>query len=583
MIFSNNTYQLIKNSVIISLISIFSFSSLAAEDVRAVVDRNSLSVNDVFNFQIIIENGNTTPNVNISPVLENFSVISGPSQHTSMNWINGKMSSTRKISWTLVPKKVGKLTIPALDVKFGKSTVKTNPISISVLESSGQESSKDLFIHVEADINEAYLGQQITVSYKLYTRVNMSIQDLQLPEFRGFWSEELYLPKQIDFRDATLNGVSYKVANLYKVAIFPTALGHVTLPPLTLKTQVETRRQQSGRRSLFDDPFFNSLDPFGRQMVPKILRSENISLHIIDFPGEVPGDFDNAVGSFTVSSFLDSNSLRVNEATTLHLLLSGTGNLNLITLPEPVFPEGLEVFPPTTSIEKEPFRDQITGKANWDYIIIPRQAGKVIIPPISIVTFDPKEKEWKRLQTRALDLTVTPGIENSFSGNGHTKEEIQLLNSDIRYIHTDLPDWNFVNFSSKRISIIVFYSLAILTLFFPFLFGHFKVTRSNSFLSRRSSGAAKQALKKLKHFKGDPYSVASKTMYQFLRDRFYLKSEKLDPHQVETDLMNKIPKAELEELIIFLKRCDAGQYAPDDFSGLEDPVETAKNIIKRIN
>lgn len=558
-------------------------NSVFAENIRAVVDRNTLALNDVFNFQIVVENLDANPDVDISPVLAEFSVISGPSRHTSMNWVNGKMSSTRKISWTLVPKKAGKLKIPALTVVVGKKTIVTEPIMMNVVKNAAQDSNEDLFILVEIDRDKAYLGQQITVTYKLYTRVNMNIQDLQLPEFRGFWSEELYLPKQIDFRDATLKGVSYKVANLYKVALFPTALGHITLPPLVLKTQVETRRTTKARRSIFDDPFFNSLDPFGRQMVPKILRSEDVSLNIIDFPDPVPKGFDNAVGSFEISAVLDSSILKVNEATTVRLTIKGTGNLNLITLPEPVFPDGLEVFPPTTSIEKDPFRDQITGKAKWEYIVIPRIAGKMIIPSISVVVFDPVKKQWDTLITKAQEITVHPGLETTYSSPSLSREEIRLLSSDIRYLHTGIPDWNYINFTVKKTLVVTFYMLAALTFIFPAVSTRFKRSRSKSYLQRRSGSAAGKALKVLRSSRGDEYATASRAVYQFLRDRFYLKTEKLDPFQVEKDLKNIIPNKNLNELVAFLKRCDAGRYAPGNESGLNDPLKVARELIKRLN
>lgn len=555
---------------------------VSATDVRAVVDRNAVTLNDVFNLQIIVDDGGETPEVDISPVLENFSVVSGPSQHTSMNWINGKMSSTLKVSWSLVPRKTGNLEIPSLEVRLGNAILKTEAIVMKVTRTARNESEgEDLFIRVDIDRDEAYLGQQITVSYKLYTRVNMTIQDLQLPEFRGFWSEELYLPKQIEFRDATLKGVSYKVASLYKVAIFPTALGHVTLPPLTLKTQVETRRKQRTRRSIFDDPFFNTLDPFGRQMVPRLLRSEDVNLHIINYPGEIPDKFDNAVGEFEIKAELDSSVLKVNEAATLRLTLSGTGNLNLITLPEPNFPGELEVFPPTTSVEKDPFRDQITGMSIWEYILIPRSAGQMIIPSIDLVVFEPKNKSWNHLITRPIQLTVIPGDEN-ISSPGHTREEIQLLGSDIRYIHTETPDWDYVDYFRKKVFITGFYLLAFILLALPRVVTQVRDSRANSFLSRRADKAARVAHRKLRAIKGDPYSSLSKTMYQFLRDRFYLKSEKLDPYQVGVDLKERIPEDDLRSLVLFLKKCDAGRYAPGEVSSGEDPVKIAGEIIKRI-
>ena len=86
--------------------------------------------------------------------------------------------------------------------------------------------------------NKAYPGEQITVTYELYTQNDISIESVDLPECVGFWTENLYSPRQISLKNVSLNGVRYKKAKLYTVALFPTKLGEITLPSYTINSKI---------------------------------------------------------------------------------------------------------------------------------------------------------------------------------------------------------------------------------------------------------------------------------------------------------------------------------------------------------
>ena len=68
----------------------------------------------------------------------------------------------------------------------------------------------------------AYVGEQVTVIYKLYAKNNLSIENIDYPKNEGFWSEDLQTTQNAKFRNTQINGVNYRVATLYKVAMFPT-------------------------------------------------------------------------------------------------------------------------------------------------------------------------------------------------------------------------------------------------------------------------------------------------------------------------------------------------------------------------
>ena len=100
--------------------------------VKAYVDKNKCSINDLINYKIELQDANSFGDVKMEKISKDFSVISGPSQQTSMQWVNGSVTNSRIMSWSISPKKSGKLTIPALTIIVGNKKYKTSPIIIQV-------------------------------------------------------------------------------------------------------------------------------------------------------------------------------------------------------------------------------------------------------------------------------------------------------------------------------------------------------------------------------------------------------------------------------------------------------------------
>jgi hypothetical protein len=304
-----------------------------------------------------------------------------------MQWINGSVTNSKTISWTLAPKKTGKIKIPSLYVRIGAQTYKTNQITLQVVGSNKKQSDRDVFITSEIDKEEVYLGEQITLTFKLYKKVEISVEPFEIPEFSGFWTEELYRPNQIKIdKKINLNGVRYEVGTLYKVALFPISGGEYVIEPLTMKVQTQKKRSRRNRDPFFD-PFFNS---FFTETETKILRSPERKIKIKIFPEPRPSGFSGAVGKFKIETSIDRDSTMVNEAITFKISISGTGNLGLFTIPKFKFSDKLDQFPPKETFEKNNFRDALSGVMSWEYILVPRISGKISIPPIAMTYFDPK-------------------------------------------------------------------------------------------------------------------------------------------------------------------------------------------------
>ena len=239
---------------ILGIILALSFSF--AQTIQISVDRNRVTEDDLITLSIEVTGSQDFPQVDMSPVKKDFEITSGPGQQTNIQWINGKMTSTKTLTWTLSPKRGGILVIPALFGTVGGKSFRGKPIQIQVKKST-ESLDNSVFIVAEIDKENAYLGEQITLTYKLYKNANISIEPFQMPEFPGFWVEELYTPQRVQYRNVTIQGVKYQMANLGQKALFPIPSEKHVIPSLKVKVQVETRKQKR-RRDPFFDPFFDS-------------------------------------------------------------------------------------------------------------------------------------------------------------------------------------------------------------------------------------------------------------------------------------------------------------------------------------
>ena len=546
--------------------------------VKAYVDKNKCSINDLINYKIELQDANSFGDVKMEKISKYFSVISGPSQQTSMQWVNGSVTNSRIMSWSISPKKSGKLTIPALTIIVGNKKYKTSPIIIQVSGTKKKKLDRDVFITSEIDKQEVYLGEQITLLYKIYRKVKISIEPFEVPEFSGFWTEELYRPNQIKFKKVDLNGVRYQVGTLYKVALFPISGSEATIKPLVIKIQTQEKRPRRNRDPFFD-PFFDS---FFTKTETKILRSPEREVSIKNFPEPRPGGFTGAVGLFNITTSIDRDSTNVNEAITFRVSVNGTGNLGLFTLPKFNFSDQLDQFPPKENFEKNLFRDELSGTMSWEYILVPRISGKISIPPISMTYFDPNIEKWKKISTAPTIIPVKKGKGRILDNSGLSKKEIELLKRDINYIRTSEPVWKKIEEDSFFI-IICIYMFAFSLVPVPLVFNFFLGYRLNSKSSRISRKALSTARKKVSNRSEKSSIPASKIIFSYLKDKLQLTSDNLDPITVEDLLRDALDASLLNELIIHLKVCEGSYYGRMQNNSETDIEQKTIDLLEKID
>ncbi|GAB1472844.1 hypothetical protein MASR2M69_02850 [Bacteroidota bacterium] len=137
--------------------------------------------------------------------------------------------------------------------------------------------------------------------------------------------------------------------------------------------QVQVRSSSGSSRSLFDD-FFDSY-----QTVRKRINSTALRVVVDPLPAGAPASFQGAVGDFTMTARLSRDSVNANEALSLTVNISGTGNINLLEAPKVTFPAGFEVYDTKITDNSNRGTKGASGSKEFEYPLIPRGPGEYTI------------------------------------------------------------------------------------------------------------------------------------------------------------------------------------------------------------
>jgi hypothetical protein len=550
----------------------------------ASVDRTTLATTDQFQVTFSL-NGSSAGKSFQPPPFNDFLVLSGPNQSTSMQFINGSMSASVSYNYVLQPKAEGKFTIGPASIEYDGRTLRTQPIAVTVAKGAarpkqsqpgddgdvGRQIGDNLYLKAAVDKSRIYQGEQLTVTYKIYTRVSVvNYQITKVPALTGFWSEDVDVPKQIQLTTETVNGKQYRVGILKKVALFPQRSGALEIDPMEVECVVQ---MQSNRRSNdLLDQFFNG---FGNiRNVNYKVRSEVVKVAIAPLPPSgVPAGFHGAVGKYSMDVWLDKRKTSTNEPVTLKVKITGRGNIKLLEAPEVNVPPDIERYDPKVSDNIAKGGEVISGSRTFEYLLIPRHAGEQQIPAIRFGYFDLEKKEYAALTGPAFTIDVSKGADVAASGaTGLGKEDVRLLGEDIRFIKSG--ETSFRTAGSSFVGSSLFYLLAVSPVvafigFLSFLRRRERTLGDVAGLkNRRARKVAQKRLAEAKKFldaskKEEFYAETSRAMFGYIADKLAIPPASLSLETIRRTLGERGVKDDLVERVAkALEQCEFARFAP---------------------
>ena len=568
---------------------------------QAAVDKNPVAIGDQFTLSLTLNNAGMGGGKNLQlPDLGKFYIMGGPNESTSMQFINGAVSSSVSYAYVLQPKEIGKWTIGPATIEAGGKKYSTEPVVLEVVKAaprpkqqaatptqveSAAQIGDNLFLKAVVDKTHVIQGEQINLVFKLYTRVRVTNYGVDKnPTMTGFWGEEVEGPKNIDLSTETVNGKQYSVGVIRRIALFPTQSGTLEISPMEVQTTVTV---QSPRSADPFDSFFR--DPFGRS-VNYTVKSEPVKVKVDPLPGGAPADFKGAVGTFAMSTEIDKRSTRTNEPVDLKVKISGQGNIKLLESPGLDVPPDFDQYPPKVSDAIERKGEKVFGSKTFEYLLIPRYPGLKIVKPVTFSYFDLAKREYVRLRSPQIELNVEQGAAAPaplIAGSG--REDVRLLSQDIRFIKiapaTFTPAGEYF-FPGTVVIILLVLPLAGLGGAFVYARQrHADMIDQVGYRNKRAIRVARKGLKQAEYLlheksgpKGTPvtnqrlrfYSEVSRALWKYLGDKLNIPQAGFSVEAAMAELKNRsVDPGILHALKSLLESCDIARFAP---SSLEVPA-----------
>ncbi len=571
-------------------------------------------------FQLTYSVNQRSKDLQIAEITD-FDVLAGPYQSTSSStsFVNGKRTSSfqQTYTYTLMAQREGTFTIAPASIRVSGDTYTSNGVRITVLpedeqpqqsqqsqqptrqantqssSNSGTVSSENLFIRTIVSKTRVHEQEAILLSYKLYfagVDVAQFTNNTKIPEFTGFLKQDLE-QGEIQTELEHYNGRNYQTATLYRTLLYPQHSGDIQIDPATFEAvlRVQTRAQV---RSIFDD-FFGTYTN-----VTRAIKAPGVTIHVESLPSGKPAGFSGGVGQFTLSPSISQTEVETNDAVTIRLDISGTGNMKLLKTPSVDWPEGFEPYDPKVTNNFKTTAAGVSGTKSIEYLAIPRASGDYTVPSVAFSYFDTESDTYKTLTTPEYTIQVKKGAGDSAAASAPTnyvnKEDIKQLGSDIRYIHTNASSLTparpaLVAYGSLTFWLLYLVPLAIAVLLFVVFR---KQIRENADTTRvRYKRANKVAQKRLRaadkllqeNKKEAFYEEIERAAKQYLSDRLSIPTADLNKDNIASILRSKgVADTLVNEVIEVLSTAEFARYAPSTDHAMADLYKATAQLIDHL-
>ncbi len=558
-----------------------------------------------------------------APEFTDFDVLSGPysSTSSSTSFVNGKRTSSFEQTYTymLMATKEGTFTIGPATVKVDGEQVQSNGVRIQVLPADEQPqqqqsavsnqqsansqqqransqsaSSENLFVRTIASKTRVHEQEALMITYKLYF-ANVDVAQLtnntKLPEFTGFLKQDLD-QGEIQTELEHYNGRNYQTAVLYRTILYPQHSGDIKIDPANFEAVLRVQVQQRAR-SIFDD-FFGSYTN-----VTKMLTAPGVTIHVSPLPAGKPAGFSGGVGHFTLTPSISQTEVQANEAVTIKLDISGSGNMKLLKTPAIDWPEGFEPYDPKVTNNFKTTTSGVSGTKSIEYLAIPRSAGEYTIPAVNFSYFDIDSKTYKTLSTPEYTIRVKRGANEPTANSQEPiaisytqKEDIKQLGSDIRYIDTKRVEGRKSKVESIHYNLLWLWYVVPLIIAIVLLVVLRKQIKEASDLTRmKYKRANKVAQKRLKaaaaalkaNDKNAFYAAIESAAWTYLSDRLSIPTADLNKENIASILRQKgVSDALIADVMNVLSTAEFARYAPSTDHEMDDLYTATTNLINNL-
>jgi len=514
------------------------------------------------------------------PSFKNFTVVSGPSQSSQMQIINGKMSRKISYGYSLVAEKTGKYTIGAASIIVKGKSIKSKPIQIEVLKGKTKAKTadgsdvQDIFVRLELSDSTVYIGQQITAKYMLYTTKDVSSADFHNePAYEGFYAKRVRNLSDRAER-VIIDGTQYTKKSLRTIAIFPQQKGKFTLDPvrITLGLPIENKRRNS---------FF-----FSTRTKPFVTNTEAVIISVLNTPPHAPSSFSGAIGKYTMTASIDKSTVTTDDAVTMTMHIRGIGDGKSVQAPLQSN-EAFDFYDPNVLRDESTERgDEIRVDKVYEYLMVPNRKGTFNVQP-EFTYFDIDSNEYVTLFANNYRIGVLQGTGSRGSLN-IDKDNIGELRAMSEDISLRSQGKSFFG-SPFHLTLVGLPFLSMLGLVFykRKLLNEASIDPS----LKRQSAARQLAMKRLETASSAKaignqklfYEEINNGIYGYISDKFMVAPADLNQKHIESVLHENEASQELiTSFSDLIKTCQRALYASTTAKDMSPVYEQAVNLISNL-
>lgn len=598
---------------LLTLVAVFAILTARADgDVTFEINTPLMvTAGEMFRVEFVLTNAEPDSDSFKVPSFEGLEVLAGPTTATghSFQSINGVSSSksTYTITYVVMGQTAGNVTISPAEVtiKGKRYTTKATPIEIVAQSAKRDEQAAaeqgtavqnqiaqdDILLRLNLSRTNVYQGEPIRASLTLYTRASIAgFEDVKLPSFNGFWSQELPVDGYRATRQ-TVDGKVYDSQIIKEYLLYPQQTGTLSIEPadITAVAQVVMRTNRAF------DPFFGG----GSEVynVPRKLTTGRVNVTVKELPAGAPASFTGAVGSFTMDTQLPAQELKANSAASYTVKISGTGNLTFLQAPKLNLPSSFELYDVRSTESIRSTTAGTTGYRQFEYPFIARAEGEYDVPAIEFSYFNPEKNAYVTLSSAALTLNVSPDGSASAATPaqivmGTSKEGVRQLGSDIRFIKLGTPALRSV---SAPLMLSGTYFIVLLLIVVAAIMAYFILRRKirdskNTVLvrNRRANKVAVQRFRAAERFMREQnrhafFEEMLRALWGYMSDKLNIPVSNLTKENIREELQRRgCPVEDAQHFTEIISRCDEAQYSPAESVQMDDVYVEGVNIISRI-
>lgn len=596
---------------------------MSAQNVIRVEAPDVVAVNEQFNVTFIIE-GEKSPSDFQWSSGDDFQLVWGPQKgsSSSIQIINGKRSSSHQTTFTyiLIPKATGTFQLPAATALLSGDRISSTQASIQVVSDgasssqssgknggkssgggqtsstgSGEISSNDLFMRLSLSRTEVVIGEPITATLKIYQRANVvGFENAKFPTFNGFWSQETYVPNNIEFKRESLDDKIYNTAVLRTYVLIPQQSGTITIDPAELVCLVNIRTAPSTSNSLFDSFFQDEY-----RTIRKRVTTPAVKVKVNPLPAGQPASFGGGVGNFGISARLTTDNLKTHDAASLIITVSGRGNVALLEEPKVNFPPDFEVYDTKTTENTDKSNGGTSGSKSFEYPFIPRSHGDFTIDPVEYSYYDVNAGKYVTLRTEPLHVKVAKGKGGDSTpvttvNSGVERKDVKSLADDIRFIFTGKPGLSGSgSFFVGSVFFWILLALMILGATSVYLAFRKVAAMRADVAGTKNRRATKMAQKRLKlageyldkNLYAAFYEELHKALIGFVSDKLNMDMSEISKDNIASALTDGgVSEEQTKAFTDLLDACEFARYSPDGGNeAMRSHYDAALKVISSID